>query len=302
MRIVSVLPSATEIVCDLGARRSLVGRSSECDYPDSVRQLPEVMRPRVDDRDRPSSEIDRRVQQVRADAQSLYDLDIELLRKLRPELLITQDLCSVCSVTEEEAARACRTAGVEPKVLSISPRTLPEVWRGIRTVGRAIGRPASADRRIAAIQRTVAGRRGPRRARRATVAIVEWIDPPILAGLWASQMASAAGLRSVGPRTGEVGERTDWAEIAERGPDLVVVSPCSFTVERTRAELGRGRAVGGLRSLAPSLGTWLADEAFFSRPGPRLAWGVALLRGLAGSDRPRVPIPFERWDAASPRP
>ncbi|MGI0067825.1 MAG: cobalamin-binding protein, partial [Thermoplasmata archaeon] len=127
MRVVSVLPSATEIVAELGHERDLVGRSAECDYPPTIRDRAIVMRPKVNDFSQSSDRIDARVREVRSRNESLYSLDVELLRALRPDVLLTQDLCSVCSVTEAEVAAACAVAGVTPNVVTLTPRTLQEV-------------------------------------------------------------------------------------------------------------------------------------------------------------------------------
>jgi iron complex transport system substrate-binding protein len=296
MRIVSVLPSATEIVCELGDGASLVGRSSECDYPESVRPVPVVMRPKVNDFDRPSAVIDSRVRSARSRSESLYHLDLEQLRAARPDLLITQDLCSVCSVTEAEAAEACALAGVAPRVVSLSPRSLHEVWESFETVAEAIGRTADG-RRLArdARSHSVPPARGAPGGPR--VAVVEWLDPPILAGLWVSEMVEAAGGRSIGPGKGEVGQRTSWSALRRSRPDLVVLSPCSFRVERTRREAGIARGIESLGTARPRRGVWIADEAFFSRPGPRLRNGVELLRGLLSGSPPQESLPFERWEA-----
>ncbi len=294
MRIVSLLPSATEIVCALGAESSIVGRSSECDYPPTVRSIPAVMGAKVEDFDRPSREIDERVRAVRGRGESLYYLDEERLRALRPDLLITQDLCSVCSVTEAEVVAACQLAGVDPRVLSLSPRNLGDVRRSIEQVGQAIGRPKEATELARGLADPGAST-FPSVEARPRVAVVEWVDPPILAGLWSPDMIERAGGAPVGPGSGEVGLRTDWPELYRRAPDLVVVSPCSFSVDRTMRELEPPKAASGLARLAPRLGTWVADEAFFSRPGPRLALGVRLLIGLLGRTEPRLPLAYRRW-------
>ncbi len=296
MRIVSLLPSATEIVCALGGREDLVGRSSECDHPPSVTSLPALMRPRIDDREESSARIDERVRSVRGRGESLYELDQDGLRALRPDLLLTQDLCSVCSVTEAEVAEACRVSGIAPNVVSLSPRDLDGVWESVSTIGRAIGR-ADAGRTLTRGLRELSAGPGAAEADRARVAVVEWVDPPILAGLWVSEMVRAAGALTLGPPPAEVGARTTWAAIARQEPDLVVISPCSFSVERTRRELAPPEISRRVAELAPPLGTWVADEAFFSRPGPRLAHGIELLRRLTGGRGGRIAMPFERWIA-----
>ncbi|HUI38211.1 MAG TPA: cobalamin-binding protein [Thermoplasmata archaeon] len=301
MRIVSLLPSATEIVFALGAGSDLVGRSDECDYPAPVRSLPAIMTPKVRDTDRPSREIDARVRASLASSESLYRLDLGLLAKLAPDVLLTQDLCRVCSVTDDEVRAACRAAGVSPEILSLSPRSLREVWESIETIGRSIGR-AGAGRLLSEALAGRAARRRPRVAGgtdRPSVAVIEWVDPPILAGLWTPEIVAAAGGRAVGVPGGASARRVGWDDLARASPDLVIVSPCSFGVPRTRAEVADPSVRTGLSSLAPSLGTWLADEAYFSRPGPRLAYGIdlieALLRGVPGG----FPMPVERWPSGS---
>jgi iron complex transport system substrate-binding protein len=292
MRVVSVLPSATEIVFALGHGPELVGRSAECDWPPEVRDLPVVMRAKTWDADRPSQQIDARVQKARAGGESLYELDIDLLRKLEPDLLLTQDLCGVCSVTDAEVAAACAKADVAPLILSLTPRTLADVWRSVDSVGRALDDPT----RGAALSRELRERtRAPRASGpRPTVAVVEWLEPPILAGLWAPEIVRAAGGEILGTRRGKPGVRTSWQAVAGMAPDLVIVSPCSFTVERSRRELRDpelGREVGRVR---PPRGMYVADEAYFSRPGPRLADGVDLVRNLLEGTSWEPPIPVER--------
>jgi iron complex transport system substrate-binding protein len=296
MRVISVLPSATEIVCALGHGSELVGRSSECDYPSEVQTTPVVMRPRTWDSERPSREIDARVRGARARNESLYELDVDLLRRLAPDLLLTQDLCGVCSVTEEEVASACATAGVRPKVISLTPTNLDQVWKTVETVGEALGDPVRGRELARALRDR--SRPAPRTGRK--VAVVEWLDPPILAGLWTPDIVVAAGGDPLGPQTAEPGTRTSWAELARQTPDLVVLSPCSFSVERSKRELARPALRSEVLSPQPPLGTYVADEAYFSRPGPRLAAGIELIRDLLHGAPPRAPMPVESIGALPP--
>ena len=295
MRVVSVLPSATEIVCALGHGAELVGRSSECDYPPEVQRLPAVMHPRTWDAERSSREIDERVRGSRARGESLYELDVGRLASLRPDLLITQDLCGVCSVTEEEVASACARAGIRPNVLSLSPTNLEQVWSSVETVGAALG-----DRETGtSLARSLRERARAAPAKGATVAVVEWLDPPILAGLWTPDVVRAAGGTPLGPKPSEPGTRTTWAELSRSAPDLLVLSPCSFSVARSNRELEDTALRSRVLSLRPRLGTFVADEAYFSRPGPRLIAGVELIRTLLTGTPPRGPMPVE---ALSPMP
>jgi iron complex transport system substrate-binding protein len=299
MRIVSLLPSATEIVCALGAESELVGRSEECDYPPSVRRLPVVMRARDLDAGRTSQEIDDRVHRMLSAGESLYELDLVRLSGLRPDLVLTQDLCKVCSVTEDEVRSACRRLGRPPEILSLSPRRWSEIWASVLSIGRAVGRASEAD----ALARKFLDRTAPRVTPSGPpmgIAVVEWLDPPILAGLWTPEMIELAGGRAIGPSPGSPGVKTSWSHIARDRPDLLVVSPCSFAVERTRREIARGGLGRPISEIAPRLGVYLADEAYFSRPGPRLGHGVELLRDLLEHRGPRAPMPVERYEPSAP--
>jgi iron complex transport system substrate-binding protein len=290
MRVISVLPSATEIVDALGHGSELVARSSECDFPPAVHKLPIVMHPRTWDSDRPSREIDERVRRARGRNESLYELDIPLLRELKPDLLLTQNLCGVCSVTEEEVVSACALAGVRPRVVSLAPTRLSEVWDSVETVGEALGYP-DGGRELA---RSLRARTREAHSTGRTVAVVEWLDPPILAGLWTPDLVVAAGGVPVGPRSSEPGARTTWPELAQRPPDLLLVSPCSFSVARTKRELVDDlELLAAVRSVRSPLGTFVADEAYFSRPGPRLAAGAELVRTMLAGGNPKGPMPVE---------
>jgi iron complex transport system substrate-binding protein len=295
VRVVSLLPSATEIVCALGHGRELVARSAECDFPPEVANLPAVMHPKALDTGAPSRQIDERVRATRGSGESLYTLDIPALKRLRPDLLLTQDLCGVCSVTEAEVVAACAGAGIAPKVVSLTPRTLDDVWRSIEVVANALGDPTSgralADRLRARSQSGTA-------VRRRRIAIVEWLDPPILAGLWSSDIVRAAGGVPIGPGSGEPGLRTDWAAVASASPEVLVVSPCSFHVERTLEELRDPALSKAVARAAPHGEVLLADEAYFSRPGPRLADGVELVRALVNGVPPTAPMPIAKWSHA----
>jgi iron complex transport system substrate-binding protein len=299
MRVVSVLPSATEIVYALGHGAELVGRSAECDFPVEAQRLPVVMRPRTLDSDRPSREIDRRVREARSRGESLYELDIDLLHLLAPDLLLTQDLCSVCSVTEAEVAEALTRAGVAPRVVSLRPRTLEEVWTTFGTIADALEDAQAGARLSRSVRERTAFPTST--SPPARVAVVEWVDPPILAGLWTPDIVGVAGGIPVGPASGAPSESITWAELEDERPDLVVLSPCSFTVSRTLSELRHPDVRRGLGQLAPRLGTFVADEAYFSRPGPRLAEGVRLVRDLLRGVPPERPMPVERWMPASDR-
>ncbi len=297
MRVISLLPSTTEMVHALGRGVDLVGRSEECDFPSVVRSLPVVMRARERDAGRPSAEIDARVRASLRSGESLYTLDLERLAELRPDLLLTQDLCRVCSVTDAEVIDGCRKAGVAPRIVSFAPTRLEEVWASVERLGAALGVAPAGGALARELRRRAGEARAAPPAHRPRVAVVEWVDPPILSGLWTPDLIAAAGGLPIGPAAGEGAHRTTWEALRSARPDLVVVSPCSFSVERTRREIAIApEARNGLRHLARTARVLLADEAYFSRPGPRLADGVELVRSLVDGRPAHAPYPVEPWD------
>ncbi|MCI4363043.1 MAG: cobalamin-binding protein [Thermoplasmata archaeon] len=293
MRVVSLLPSATEMLAYLGHAPELVGRSEECDFPQEIRDRPVVMGARTLDGQLPSGEIDARVRAARGRGESLYSLDLELLRELRPELILTQDLCGVCSVTEEEVLEACRSARVAPEILSLSPRGLRDVAGSLRQIARAVHDAGAGERAAARLEERLE-RRSARSAPAARVAVVEWLDPPILAGLWVPEMIRLAGGEPWnGAREGSTGVRSSWEDLRADPPDHLVLSPCSFSVPRTLGEVETPGLRASLSHFGIGDGWWVADEAYFSRPGPRLWEGLDLLRAIVAGRRPATPMPFE---------
>lgn len=280
MRVVSLVPSATEIIAGLGLAGSLVGRSHECTYPAEVRALPVVSASRVDSSTIASAEIDRAVRDALADGKPLYAVDADLLEELAPDLIVTQDLCEVCAVPSGEVRRATRVACA---TLSLDPRDLAEIEESIRTLAAQLGAPEAGEElagamhdRIASVQAAVAGRPTPR------VFVAEWLDPPFAAGHWVPEMVALAGGEEVLGRTRERSFATTWDAVAVERPDVLVLAPCGFDLERTVRE------AAGVPSLAPRV-VAVDGDAAYSRPGPRVAEGVAQLAHILHPDA--VPAP-----------
>ena len=274
MRICSFLPSATEIICELGLADSLVGVSEECRWPPSVIGKPVVTAARIDPSSLSSLEIDEAVRSSLRDGRSLYTVDAELIGALDPDLIVTQDLCAVCAVSSGELASACP---VGAEVVSLDPRTLGEVADSVRLLARRLGVAALgeeiATRMVATAEQVAATVHGLRRPR---VFFAEWLEPPFCPGHWLPEMIELAGGVSVLGKAGEPSHQTTWEAVFALEPELVVVGPCGFGVEEAAA-----RAEG---NAWPCPAVAVDGDGYYSRPAPRLADGVRQLAHLFHPD------------------
>lgn len=274
-RIVSFLPAGTETVFALGAGAELVGRSHECDYPSSVSDLPVVSRPALNLDGASPDEIDQAVAGRMETGASMYAIDEVLLRELRPDVIITQNLCRVCAPSGNELSRAVKDFDVRPDILFLTPRNMAEVEENILGVGKAIGREREAEslirsnrERIVRVTEAVAGAT-PRR-----IVFLEWTEPLFCGGHWVPEMVKLAGGEDPLGRAGEESVRVTWDDVAAASPEIIIVSPCGYRLEES-AELARAMPhVLNARAYA------VDANAYFARPGPRLAEGVELLAHL----------------------
>ncbi len=284
MRIVSLLPSATEIICAMGLEEQLVGVTHECDYPPAVRALPKVTRTLIPT-DATGAEIDALVRE-RLDARSaLYTLDLAALERVAPDLIVTQALCDVCAVAEDEVRDAACMLPSGPRVLNLEPETLDEVLACIRDVGRAAGSEELADALIARLRARVDA--VEERSRGATttprVALLEWLDPPFSTGHWNPELVRLAGGVDGLGREREKSVTLEWEQVVAWRPEVVVIACCGFTARRTMEEvhvLDRVRGWDGVPAVQ-SGNVYVTDGAsYFSRPGPRLVDSLELLAHL----------------------
>jgi len=264
MRVVSLLPSATEIVADLGLLGSLVGRSHECQWPEGVRSVPVVSASRIDSAALSGRQIDQAVRVAVEKGETPYAVDGDLLASLRPDVILTQDLCKVCAVSGAEIA------DVGAKVISLGPRTLSEVAESVRYLGRELG---VTDRGLAVagkmMERIDAVRRASQGKCRPRVFVAEWIDPPFACGHWIPEMVEAAGGEEVLGRAGQRSVRTSWDAVRATNPELIVAAPCGFDQERSAREA---------ESIDVGCPVVAVDaDRYFVRPAPSLAHGVEIL-------------------------
>jgi iron complex transport system substrate-binding protein len=295
MRVVSLLPAATEIIASLGMLDALVAVSHECDFPPGVAAKPRATRCEIHGNALASSDTDAWVRRQLAERGTLYTLDETLLRRLDPTVIVTQRLCDVCAVEYETVTAFARTLPSRPEVVNLEPERLADVLDDVRRVGRALGVTdraetvvAALEARMAALRARVAGRVPPR------CALLEWVDPPYRGGHWMPELVELAGATDLLGRVGEKAVATDWETVRTAEPELLILACCGYDVPRTLADLPLLEAVPGWRDIpAVRAGrVWAVNgSAYFSRPGPRLVDSAELLAALAHPNRFPVPSP-----------
>ena len=280
MRIVSLLPAATEMVSALGAMGQLVGVSHECDFPPQVRSLPRITHSRIDPA-LPSGTIDRAVAEARRTGVPTVEVDVELVAHLRPDVLIGQSVCEVCAIGQADLARVVTTLIPIPWVVTLHAHTLDGVLEDIAKLGEALELRDEAEELLAGLRyrlRRVAARPAATRAR-PRVLVLEWVDPPYVAGHWVPELVELAGGTDVAGAPGEPSRQRSWADLSALEPDLVLVALCGFDVARARVELDAVRD-GAARALLRRRVEFIDGSAYTSRPGPRLVDVAEILARL----------------------
>lgn len=281
MRIASLLPSATEILFAIGLDREIVGVSHECDFPARARTKPVVVHSRIPQGTSPL-EIDRMVRDFVSRGESLYAVDVDLLRQLDPDLIVTQDLCHVCAASPDDLATALAQFDRRPEVLCLNPQDLGDVWRDILWVGEETSRGPEAERLLERIGEKLASvedqvKEAPERPR---VAFLEWLQPFYVGGHWVPEMIEMAGGSDVFGKARTPSFRVTSEEVIEAAPEVLVIAPCGYSAEQARDEY-RSLALPDSWLDIPAVrnGQVFALEAnsYFSRPGPRLVTGLAIL-------------------------
>ncbi|MGH8933862.1 MAG: cobalamin-binding protein [Egibacteraceae bacterium] len=282
MRIVSLLPSATEIVCALGLEDDLVGVTHECDFPPAVVGKPQVTASRISHQTMTSAEIDHAVRSQLDGHGSIYDLDEALLRELEPDLVLTQELCDVCAVSYQTVERAARKLPAKIDVVSLEPNTIADIFANIRAVGQLTSADACAETlvtelsaRLEALKAALAGT-----TRRPRTLVLEWLEPPFAPGHWVPEQVALAGGDPGFGHPGAASRTTTAGEIGAYAPEVIVLAPCGFYAEDTLRELPRARLPEGWHDL-PAVregNVWAVDAtSYFSRPGPRVVEGAEIL-------------------------
>ncbi len=296
MRIVSLLPSATEIVCALGLREQLVGISHDCDWPPDLARAVPVLTDAAVHEGMSSAEIDQTVKELTHRGLSIYHLDSEKLRQLQPDLILTQELCEVCAPSFADVHETVKVLDAEPRILSLEPTTLSEILETIRAVGEATGTRERAEELVMELQKRIerVGARTEALERCPRVLALEWLEPLYVAGHWVPEMIERAGGEPLSP-PGEPSYEITWEDVEVFDPEVIVLMPCGFSPERALSELDvlwEYENWEELRAVKDGEVYLVHGSYYFNRPGPRVVVGVEILAKILHPELfPDVEVP-----------
>ena len=300
MRICSLLPSATEIVFILGLGDRLVAVTHECDYPPEAARLPAITRSAIDHTGSSSRDIHAHVSRYVHDGSSIYHIDQDLLQRLSPDVILTQELCKVCAVSYSEVQRAVRPLQGEREVLSLEPTSLGDILDTIGEVGRLAGVPDRASKVVQQARQRINEVTSviQRASSQPRVLALEWLDPPFVGGHWVPEMVRLAGGWNGLGQEGLPSSQVSWDHIAHYNPEVAVLMPCGFNLERTVEEMGRTPLPQQWHSLAAvrSNRVYAVDgSSYFNRPGPRIIEGLEVLAEIVHPELFPRSKPPEAW-------
>jgi iron complex transport system substrate-binding protein len=304
LRIVSLLPAATEIAAALGLMDQVVGVSHECDFPEEANARPRVTHYPVHNAGLASGEVDEWVRRALHDNGTIYTIDEPLLRELRPDLILTQELCDVCAVGYGTVARLAETLPGPPKVVNLEPSSVGDIFDDIRSVAEECGMVERAENLIGSLSERVAAVRvrASRASLRPRCFLMEWVDPPFCSGHWGPELVEIAGGYDSLGRKQRPSAQIDWQEVLDARPEIIVLALCGYNIDRARRDYELLRRFPEFDSLpaADNGEIYLTDaSAYFSRPGPRIVDSLEILAGILhprefpefaprGPDDPRV--------------
>lgn len=282
MRIISLIASATEIVSALGFENQLVGRSHECDYPIGVKKLPACSEPKFNI-EGTSYQIDQRVKAILQEGLSVYRVHADMLEQLQPDLIVTQDHCEVCAVSLKDVEDAvCKIVSSKPKIVSLEPNNLDDIWSGIAQVAEALGALEKAEELVGTLQDRMSrvAETARKQPHRPTVACIEWVEPLMAGGNWVPELVEMAGGVNL---FGEAGKHSPWMtfeELAKGDPDIIVVMPCGYDMKRALEDMPHLQQKAGWQDLraVKNKRVYIADgNQYFNRPGPRVAESLEIM-------------------------
>jgi len=281
-KIISLLPAATEIICALGLEQNLVGRSHECDYPETVKKLPICSEAKFIPGSS-SKQIDDQVKEILTDALSIYTIDKDLIKSLNPDVVITQTQCEVCAVSLKDVEEALENLlDKDASIISLEPNTLTDIFADIKRIAAELNVKAEGELLLERLEERIDIIRHKLKfiTDKPTVACIEWIEPLMLAGNWTPELVDIAGGRSILTENGKHSPFVDWDDIRLQDPDVIVVMPCGFSIERTMKEMNILLALPGFDELkaVKSNRLYIADgNQYFNRSGPRIVDSIEIL-------------------------
>lgn len=280
IRIVSLIPSATEIVYLLGLEKNLVARSAECNFPKEVLKKPVLVNCPVDNQ-MSSREIDQFFKQAGHSGRGFYHVDQKLFKELKPNLILTQELCQVCAIPTSQVKKAARVLKADTDILSLEPESIEDMFTNIETVGQYTGKVSQAKKIVSQLKKRLSDvRRLTKGLKKPSAVIIEWLDPIMIAGHWVPQMVEYAGGKKLLSKPFVVSRQVLWDKILTVDPDILIFAPCGFTTQRTERELGvvRSKKGWGKLTAVKNNQVFIVDgDAYLTRSGPRLIQGVEIL-------------------------
>jgi iron complex transport system substrate-binding protein len=296
MQICSFLPSATEILYALGLGNSVAGVTFECDFPPEAAGKTVVVNTNLA-HDLTSAEIDHDVNEYSSHGESLYRVDIRKLEAIKPDLIVTQELCDVCAISTSHVAKTVHQLSSKPQVLSLTPHTLEDVLKDVLRVGEATDRDAEARALVSSLRERIAKIGQMTKTQRPTVVCLEWLSPPFNGGHWIPEMIDLAGGVDPLGKLGKDSYRMEWDQVLRVDPDVVLVMPCGHNLERSVHEYHATQVPEGwkqVKAVREGRAYAVNASAYFSRPGPRLVTGLEIMHSLLQNDRPQEP-PANSW-------
>jgi iron complex transport system substrate-binding protein len=296
MRICSFLPSATEILFALDLDDSVAGVTFECDYPPEARSR-QIVVDTILQHGLSQSEIDREVAECASKGESLYRVDVERMEAIKPDLIVTQELCDVCAVSSSHLVKALFSLSSRPEVLTLTPHTLEDIFTDIERVGAATDRVLQAIRLVRSLRERVAAVSEKPKPQKPRVACLEWLDPPFSAGHWMPEMVALAGGIDPLGKPGEYSERMTWQQVLDADPEVVLVMPCGYDLAQSAEEFRKLELPSGWENMSAVRNNRIFAvnaTAYFSRPGPRLVDGLEIMHALFQEDFSAT-LPAQSW-------
>ena len=281
-KIVTLLPSATEIVCALGYEKQIVARSHECDYPPIILGLPVCTELKIDT-SKTSLELNNQLRTIIKNGLSIYKVDGDLLKQLQPDVIVTQTQCEVCAVSPRDLDQAVRDwTGIEPHVVSLEPNSLIDIWTDIRKVAGALGDIDRGEQLVLQLltKRSAISKKAANSAKKPTVGCIEWIKPLMAAGNWMPELIKMAGGRNVLGEAGQHSSWMSWKTLCDEDPEMILFIPCGYSIKESRRNipaLSGNSEWSSLRAVRTDQ-VFIADGSqYFNRPGPRLVESLEIL-------------------------